>query len=415
MTGRGARLRPAFLLAALLAGVTLPGRAGGPIAVGGGFGADGVPFKWSTASPISYRVDSSGLGTLSNADAVTRTAAMFQVWTDVTTAAISYTNGGTITGVANGDVATLADYNTVNTTCNDGTQSPVVFDADGSIFDSLFGVNNRVIGFAGPCQLSSNNIINTINTGKVAMNGQFIDGVTNEPSNPEISSDGFDAAIIHEIGHFSGLDHAQINVNCIGSCPAGDQGGVPTMFPLLVGDFMKTLGTDDISWISNLYPTQPAFGQGYGTVSGIILLSNGSSQAEGVNVIARLLVDNVPSRVQVFSVVSGYRYTDGGGTFGADDPNLRGVYEIALPPGDYSIEVEEVASSFTGGSSVGPFDPPKELPGGIPEYYSGGSESNSDDPNLRTAVTITAGGTTSGINIILNTTSVKRRGQTVSE
>jgi hypothetical protein len=149
-------------------------------------------------------------------------------------------------------------------------------------------------------------------------------------------------------------------------------------------------------------------------VSGIIFLSDGTTHAEGVNVIARRLVSNEPSRDQVFSVVSGYRYTDGGGTFGADDPTLRGLYEMALPAGDYSIEVEEIDGSFTGGSSVGPFDPPKSLPGGVPEYYSGGSESNSDSPTLRTTVTITAGGTATAINIILNAVG-KRRGQLVSE
>ena len=411
-SGRRAVLTCAVFLALL--GFSAPGRAGGPNTVGGGFGADGVPFKWSTAAAISYRVDTSTLGTLSNADAVTRVASMFLVWTNVSTAAISYANGGTITGVTGGDVATLADYNTVNASCNSGTQSPVIFDANGSIFDQLFGTNNRVIGFAGGCQIISDGVTNTITSGKVAMNGQFIDGVTSEPSNPEISLDGFDAAIIHEIGHFSGLDHAQINVNCIDTCPVGDQDGVPTMLPLLIGDFMKTLAPDDISWISNLYPTQPAFGQAYGTVSGLVLMPDGTTHREGVNVIARLLVADVPSRTQVFSVVSGYRYTDGGGTFGADDPNLRGLYEIALPAGSYSIEVEEVDAGWTGGSSVGPFDPPLALPGGIPEYYSGVSESNSDDPAVFATVTITAGNTTANVNIILNAVG-KRRGQLVSE
>src|SRR5262249_39606524 len=59
---------------------------------------------------------------------------------------------------------------------------------------------------------------------------------------------------------------------------------------------------------------------------------------------------------------------------------------------------------FTGGSSVGPLDPPAALPG-LPEFYNGANEAGTnppDDPTQSVSLAVTAGATLAGINIVLN-------------
>jgi hypothetical protein len=60
----------------------------------------------------------------------------------------------------------------------------------------------------------------------------------------------------------------------------------------------------------------------------------------------------------------GYRgYNVDGSTFGSRDPRLIGYYEIPVPRGRYTVELETIQASFNGGSSVGPIDPPIQMPG----------------------------------------------------
>ncbi len=377
-----------FLLVALLAGVFFfglsgqrPAFAGGPLIVGGTFGLDAQPFTWDTTNPINYTTDGGMLGSLSETEANDRVATMFQVWADVSTATISFSRAGPIMNAGvftDGDVDTMEEFDAVEGSCLNGTQSPIVYDADGSLFDDLVGDPN-VIGFAGLCRFE--------NTGRIisaeaALNGKFQDGV---PS-PELSANAFDATFIHEFGHFSGLDHSQINVNCLGggcASASDDAFGLPTMFPFLLSGLEEsngvpaqlTLSPDDIAWISSLYPDPTTFATTFGTIEGTIFFSDGQTPAQGVNVIARQVGN--PRRVAV-SVVSGYLFTGnpgqsvtgtnpGGSSFGSRDPTLVGFYRIpGLLPGDYTIEVESINEGFDAGSGVGPLNPPIPMPGTAP-------------------------------------------------
>jgi hypothetical protein len=91
---------------------------------------------------------------------------------------------------------------------------------------------------------------------------------------------------------------------------------------------------------------------------------------------------------------------------GPPSPDLRGLFEIpGLPPGTYTVEVEAVDPVFTGGSSVGPVDPPPPLPEG-PEFWNGGDEAAAnppDDPTRAVPLAVTAGAAATGIDFILNT------------
>ncbi|MCH7987156.1 MAG: hypothetical protein IH847_11320, partial [Acidobacteria bacterium] len=394
-----------FLLVALLAGVFFFGlsgqraaHAGGPLIVGGTFGVDAQPFTWDTSAPINYTTDGGMLGSLTAAQADTRVASMFQVWADVSTATISFSRSGSIMNAGvftDGDVDTMEEFDAVERSCAvDGIQSPIVFDADGSIFQDLFGDPN-VIGFAGPCRFDSSG---RILTAEAALNGRFLDGITDlnaTPPNFELTDNEFDAAFIHEFGHFSGLDHSQINVNCLGGgCPdfSDDAFGLPTMFPFLLSGLEEsngvpaqlTLAPDDVAWISRLYPATGAggFDATFGTIEGTIFFSDGQTPAQGVNVIARQVEDGNPangdeSRRVAVSVVSGYLFTGNpaqsvtgtnpGSSFGSRTPTLIGFYRIpGLLPGNYTIEVESINEGFDAGSSVGPLNPPIPMPGTAP-------------------------------------------------
>jgi hypothetical protein len=111
--------------------------------------------------------------------------------------------------------------------------------------------------------------------------------------------------------------------------------------------------------------------------------------------------------------VSGYRFTGnpgqsltgdntGGSDHGSRDATVIGYYEIPVPPGTYTVEVESVDLSFQGGSGLGPLDPPIPLPGQHEFWHS--DESAFDDPTVSEPITVNAGQTVDQINIILNST-----------
>ena len=349
---------------ALLALLLLPATAayaGGPLLVR----SNGTPYVWST-SPISYRTDDGPLSaTVDEMDARGRVLEAFNVWQNVGSSNISYSRAGSINstaGFTDGDVSTGAEYNAVLGTCNSGSQNPIIYDADGTIFTDLNIDVESVLGFAGFCDIDASNYL----SGHAVMNGLFIDG--QDVPVQDVPSDAFfNAVFVHEFGHFSGLDHSQINVNCQFGCAPDDFTGLPTMFPLLIPDPLVSQGNlsvDDIAWISSLYPQTGAggFASTHGTITGTVFFSDGESHAQLVNVIARQVDTGLnQDRTTAASVVSGYRFRIFHGnpinaapdSFGSEAPALIGLYEIPVPPGNYTIEVESIDPGFTGGSSVG--------------------------------------------------------------
>jgi hypothetical protein len=138
------------------------------------------------------------------------------------------------------------------------------------------------------------------------------------------------------------------------------------MFPFLMSASQRSLSTDDIAWISRLYPQSGAggFASTHGTIRGVVYFSDGESHAQLVNVVARR-VDaggNEDRRIAA-SCVSGYRFSiDHGNPItneppdgqGSDDPAHIGLFEIPVPAGNYTVEVEGIHEEFVGGSRVGP-------------------------------------------------------------
>ena len=248
--------------------------------------------------------------------------------------------------------------------CNAGNQSPIIYDAAGVIFIALGVDETSVIGQAGPCGLDPAQ--GEILTGHVVMNGLFQDGEASPV--PDLLPAAFDATFIHEFGHFSGLDHSQINVECAsGACVGDNLSGLPTMFPFLVSDEQSSLSIDDVAWISKLYPSG-SFATTHGTITGTVFFSDGESHAQLVNVVARRVPSGgAPdeSRTLAVSGVSGNRFRIFSGNpinepddqplgpFRNQVPTDIGFYEIPLPAGSYTIEVESIDPQFVDGSSVG--------------------------------------------------------------
>jgi hypothetical protein len=408
--------------------------AGGPLLLTGPTAlTPGHSFVWSVTAPIRYTVDTgplsanaSGQTVISNSQGLTRVQSLFQHWQSVPTTSISFAYAGPISasGVSGGDVKTIQDYNTVQGSCSAGTQSPVIFDANGSLIKAL-GLDPLVIGFTSSCKLDkqAGHILSAL----IVLNGEFQDGVnSNATKNYEISSDQFDEAITHEMGHFSGLDHSQINLDLFqgesSNCDIDSLAGLPLMFPILFCQSRKSAGLpiiapDDAAWISKLYPNA-SYSNNYGAISGFVFFSDGITHVQGLNVIARRADDPATSQDEsrriAVSVVSGFSFTGNpgqsltgdntnGSSFGSRNPALIGYYEIPVPAGTYTVQTENLDSSFTGGSSVGPLDPPA-VTYSAQEFWHH-FESAFDDVGQRDPITVQAGQNVSNINFILNQTS----------
>lgn len=421
--------------------------AGGPLTVGGpAAGIQGIPLVWDNTNAITYRVDagplskaSNGTVVIDNPTGVSRVNRLFGNWSAVPTANLTFNNAGGLLAIpsaafpAGGDVQTAQQFLDVvgsgsspdPNSCYGGGQSPVIFDADGTIFDAL-GLPPGVIGFAFSCSFDSST--GKLTSAGAVLNGRFQDGISNpSSSNYELTAAEFDQAFTHEFGHFLGLDHSQINVDLLlraaagtpYTCTANDTAGMPLMFPYLGICPAKTtagvpiIAMDDAAWISKLYPvSSPApagktsYSSTYGLLSGTVFFSDGVTPAQGVNIVARST--NTPRR-NAGSAVSGYLFTGNpgqtatcqdpsnptpqtcsnlGDSFGSRDPSLIGHFDIPLPSGTYTVSVESIYSGFVAGSGVGPLSPPIPAPG---SYSS------------TVTVTVTAG-TVTPLNITLQGT-----------
>jgi hypothetical protein len=416
---------------------------GGPLYVGGPtFGGDGKVLTWDPAKmPIQYRVDPGPMASSANGSVVIDHAAgvqriqnMLAVWQGIPNAAISFSNAGPITAVGSytgGDVSTVAQYNDVVGSCKAGSQNPIIFDANGSLMKAL-GVPDEVIGYTNICAVDG--AAGHITAAMITLNGKMQDGVDADnatPPNYELTANQFDESITHEFGHFIGLDHSQINLDLLTQgaypCDLDKLAGMPLMFPIEFCQAKKDAGLtllapDDMAWVSKMYPG-PSQNTAYGVISGRIYFSDGTSQYEGLNVIARA-VDNQStsqneSRRIAVSVISGFLFTGnpgqsvtadmadslehntGGSKYGSRNVQLIGYYEIPVPPGTYTVEVEPVFSPFTGGSGMGPMLENPRVDSG--EYWNI-YESPFDYPEERDTIDIKGGDKADGIDIILNYT-----------
>ncbi|NUN68737.1 MAG: T9SS type A sorting domain-containing protein [Bacteroidetes bacterium] len=366
-----------FLLLAVIPVTVL--RAGGPLSV-----FNGQPVKYNNAVAITYKTDLGAMGSFSNTVATNLVTTSFATWQAVSTAQITFTNGGQLAS----DI-TAANYTTVLDKFNDGV-NPVIFDTDGSIIDAIFGANasNSTIGFAGSSYFTSGPNAGFYAEGQSVMNGKM--------ANNPFTEAQFKATFVHEFGHFIGLDHSQINMPFVGDGNAANDAHIPTMYPTSTDDdtHLATLNPDDISSVSQLYP-KANFATSTGKITGTVVRFD-ASVVRGANVVA--VSTGSDSLTNQISTVTDYLVQN------------NGTYTVqGLAAGNYYLRIEPVKSSFIKGSSVGPYATSATdlsfINPVLTEYYNAGAESaepSTDDPAARTAIAVTAGGTTSGINLIAN-------------
>ncbi|QEP42085.1 DUF5011 domain-containing protein [Ectothiorhodospiraceae bacterium BW-2] len=281
----------------------------------------GGPLKSLNSAPVTYsqptislNFDQGTLGTLPKEQADQLVSDSLQIWNSIPTSSIQLQRGSDLEV----DVTT-ANYNSMMTT-TDGL-NPVIYDTDGSIIDMLKGSGQKefILGFAGSSWSSyTGNYIE----GRAVLNGYLM---------ATKATEDIKQTIVHELGHFVGLDHSQLD----------DTQGLPiteypVMYPISYRDTPE-LKNDDIAAISHLY-SSPDFANTYGIVRGKFLLPSDDTPILGANIWFKRISDNA-----IFSTVSDYMELG------------DGSFNIALLPGEYTVHAESIEERFIGGSSVGPY------------------------------------------------------------
>lgn len=355
-----------------------------------------LPFSAGAAGPILVDTDSTGqpvlwkdgiihinlestngatLGQLTSDEALALVRDFFQEWQEVTIDGVSTVNITLDEGQSLGavDVSNMDEHFTYcppDSSCPTEDSpfvvgsartgdSPILFDDDGSMTDAVQGegASESILGFAGPRVVERTGGILYITEGQAILNGRFINGV-DSATDPEVTIGEFNGAIFHEIGHFIGLDHTQVNLSSVVKYLRGDTSektAIPTMLPLFV-DGLEQLSPhfDDIVSISALYPASD-FAATTCRLEGTTFLADGTTELQGVNVVAS---NEDSPLLEATSYVSGSLYTGYSGNCDAEE----GAFTIqGLRPGQsYVLNIEPISQAFTGGSSVEPCDPPQE-------------------------------------------------------
>lgn len=346
-------------------------QAGGPLIV-----QNGAPGFW--AESIPFALDQGPLGHLSNAQAAQLMHSAIANWEAVGLSSVAFQEqdqlpldltGANVLEFFGGHPIVGGEHRTEN---------PIIFDHDGSVIDLLLGEGSSatVLGLAGPrfIRPATNQFISAF----AVFNGLFS------------SSPKFASTVVHEFGHLIGLDHTQANRDLAVNGSAADNPLVPLMYPFALDAATEHPLRDDAAWLAWLAP-QEGFAGATGSIRGRIF-RRGGAPLPGANVVAVQVDASLrESAVEVVSCVSGFLL------------NGQGEYEIpGLAPGNYVVFIEPLDPRFVGGSSVGPFD--SRFDDFPKDYYNGAGESasSSDDPALKTVLTVAAGQTLDRIDLIAN-------------
>jgi len=233
----------------------------------------------------------------------------------------------------------------------------------------------------------------------IVMNERLYTFSTTTPANPNqvLGSNTYDIGEIatHEMGHCLGLDHSAIAGRFdassrleVSGFSSADFTYQATMYPYGTRTIQgRSLSDDDIAGVSFIYPNA-TLASTKGILSGRVLDGGTFAPVKGAHVVA---VSTAAPDVPIVGVVSGVQAGGPGGEF-----NIFG-----LAPGSYYLRLEPLVGSsnpFTVSNThfnnfVTSFPP---------EFYDGAGESGFDDPVAKTALTVTAGGTTGNITFFTN-------------
>jgi hypothetical protein len=267
----------------------------------------------------------------------------------------------------------------------DACLTPIIFDEDGEILDSLFGACSKffILGFAGFDDVddgSGDPARRIVRRGQALFSGACLNPAEAKAGcgscQRVLSDDEILTIVTHEMGHLMGMDHSQVHPDVFAECTARPEGcppgvadGLPTMFPILVNKArMADLHRDDEAYFQRLYgnPNQSSC-----SVTGKVFARDGTTEVRGVEVLAEN-VDETKSLTDAVSFISGAEAPKNNRS-GRSQGNCRengGFYRITgLAVGEtYRLCVQKINPQFTGGSSIEPVDPPfQAFSNGCPE------------------------------------------------
>jgi hypothetical protein len=331
--------------------------AGGPLILEGPAGNTPVTYRDPN---IQLHVETGDLSTsISNTEANLLLQQAFDLWNKVNTSTL---NLNIDTTAINEDINidNYQDYLPYGSEYHeDDNLNPVVYDEDGRIIDAFFysTASNDIVGFAAS--------ILTVGS------SYFDEGFAVVSNKLNLTDTELKLLIAHEIGHFFGIDHTQVDINPQETdtgtpviCTTTQAENYPLMYPFICRD-IETLHQDDISALSALYPSAD-INDNFGILQGRLVDENNTAVL-GANIWAKNTVtgDSV-------SIVSDYLAQ---GT---------GFYKLYLPAGSYTLHVNSLNTLFNGGSGIGPyssdiFDVSFQAPHPIAESTYQGDTAGSDE------------------------------------
>jgi hypothetical protein len=424
-------------LASLL-GLAPAAVAGGPKYVAGvsyfNSGVIGQPLHWANGQ-LNYYVDQGPLNaSVSNQQAKAMVDAAAALWSAIPTAGVTLTDMGALNEDVNGAniVVSGANFSVTNeqlyqigviTAPADVTPSAtsfpvaVIFDADGSVTDAIFGDGESE---QNSCQ--SNGVffwVDNVNPDATFAHGMILlNGLCATSANRlEMMSFELERAF----GRLLGLDYAQVNPGANTNGELNGMLGWPVMQPVsgLCGASggacipnPAVLRTDDIAALNRIYPITASNLANFPgkqitaaqtvSIQGTITFAAGSGM-QGVNVVARPLDANGnPLYQYTATFVSGayFNGNHGNPVSGTEDANgnpltmwgsnvaaMQGFFDLSgmpLPPGvttaNYQVTFETVNPDYTLTNSVGPYldgspDPSGTLsPISVPNLSAGSAQ-----------------------------------------